>query len=83
MVNLHVMLESGYPHGKTYDTVVNSVWDQDYYNLRQYLGFLGGNTSTTIIDTSLYGDITIEITLAPSDCLMPSNPTGTLVFRFK
>ena len=42
------------------------------------VGFLGGNTSTTIIDTSLYGDITIEITLASSDCLMLSNPTGIL-----
>ena len=42
------------------------------------VGFLGGNNSTTIIDTSLYGDITIEITLASSDCLMLSNPTGIL-----
>ena len=69
---------AGYPHGNTNDTVGNSAWDQDYYTIRQWLGFLGGNTSTTIIDTSLYGDITIEITLAPSDVLMLSNPTGTL-----
>ena len=33
----------------------------------------------TIINTSLYGDITIEITLAPSDVFMLSNPTGTTV----
>ena len=46
--------------------------------MRQWFGILGGNTSTTIIDTSLYGDVTIEITLAPSDVLMLSNPTGTL-----
>ena len=70
---------AGYPHGNTNDTVGNSAWDQDYYTVRQWLGILGGNTSTTIIDTSLYGDITIEITLAPSDVLMLSNPTGTTV----
>jgi ABC-type multidrug transport system ATPase subunit len=38
-------------------------------------GLLGPNASTTIIDTSLYGDITIEITLAPSDVLMLSPTT--------
>ena len=32
-----------------------------------------------IIDTSLYGDITIEITLATSEVLMLSNPTGTTI----
>ena len=69
----------GYPAGNTNDTVTNSWADQDYYTIRQWLGILGGNTSTTIIDTSLYGDITIEITLAPSDVLMLSNPTGTTV----
>jgi hypothetical protein len=32
----------------------------------------------SIIDTSLYCDITIKLTLAPSDVLMLSNPIGTL-----
>ena len=39
----------------------------------------GGNASTSIIDTSLYGDITIEITLAPSDVLMLSPTTPALI----
>jgi hypothetical protein len=39
----------------------------------------GGNASTSIIDTSLYGDITIEVTLAPSDVLMLSPVTPALV----
>jgi hypothetical protein len=49
--------------------------DRDNYTIRQWLGILGGNASTSIIDTSLYGDITIEITLAPSDVLMLSPVT--------
>ncbi len=52
--------------------------DQDNYTIRQWLGILGGNASTSIIDTSLYGDIIIEITLAPSDVLMLSPTTPTL-----
>ncbi len=35
--------------------------DRDNYTIRQWLGILGGNASTSIIDISLYGDITIEI----------------------
>ena len=42
------------------------------------VGILGGNASTSIIDTSLYGDIVIEITLAPAGVLMLSPPVGTL-----
>ena len=45
-------------------TVDNSHLDQDLYTIRQWLGILGGNASTSIIDTSLYGDISIEITLS-------------------
>jgi hypothetical protein len=60
---------AGYPLGNTSDTATlyNGFADQDYYTIRQWLGILGGNASTSIIDTSLYGDFTIEITLAPSD----------------
>ena len=73
---------AGYPLGNK-DDANNSFADQDNYTIRQWLGILGGNASTSIIDTSLYGDITIEITLAPSDCLMlsaaPSSATYTIV----
>jgi hypothetical protein len=69
---------AGYPLGNTSDTTSNSFADQDTYTIRQWLGILGGNSSTSIIDTSLYGDITIEITLAPSDVLMLSPATPTL-----
>ena len=55
----------GYPAGNTNDSVTNSAWDQDHLTICQWLGILGGKTSTTIIDASLHGDITIEITLAP------------------
>ena len=63
---------AGFPLGTTSDTTSNGYLDQDIYTIRQWLGILGGNASTSIIDTSLYGDITIEITLAPSDVLMLS-----------
>jgi hypothetical protein len=63
---------AGYPLGNKDDTTYYSFADKDNYTIRQWLGILGGNASTSIIDTSLYGDITIEITLAPSDCLILS-----------
>jgi hypothetical protein len=58
--------------------ILVKVLDRDNYTIRQWLGILGGNASTSIIDTSLYGDITIEITLAPSDVLMLSPATPAL-----
>ena len=51
----------GYPAGNTLDTVTNTAYDQDYYTIRQWLGILGGNTSTTIIDTSLYGLVILPV----------------------
>ena len=69
---------AGYPLGCTSDTTSNGWADQDNYTIRQWLGILGGNASTSIIDTSIYGDITIEITLAPSDVLMLSPLTPAL-----
>jgi len=68
---------AGFPLGCTSDTSEGHL-DRDNYTIRQWLGILGGNASTSIIDTSLYGDITIEITLAPSDVLMLSPTTPTL-----
>ena len=67
----------GFPLGNTSDAN-NGHQDQDNYTIRTWLGLLGPNASTTIIDTILYGDITIEITLAPSDVLMLSPQTPTL-----
>ena len=69
---------AGFPSGCTSQTGDNSFLDQDTYTIRQWLGILGGNASTSIIDTSLYGDITIEISLAPAGVLMLSPPLGTL-----
>ena len=68
---------AGFPLGCTSDTSQGHL-DRDNYTIRQWLGILGGNASTSIIDTSLYGDITIEITLAPSDVLMLSPATPAL-----
>jgi hypothetical protein len=67
---------AGFPVGCNDQTVDNSFQDQDTYTIRQWLGILGGNASTSIIDTSLYGDITIEISLAPAGVLMLSPPLG-------
>ncbi len=69
---------AGFPVGCTSQNVDNSFRDEDSYTIRQWLGILGGNASTSIIDTSLYGDITIEITLAPAGVLMLSPPVGAL-----
>ena len=62
----------------TSQTIYNSYLDQDFNTIRRCLGILGRNASTSIIDTSLYGDITIELTLAPAGLLMLSPPVGTL-----
>ena len=64
---------TGFPLGNTLNTSDNtsrSFADQDNFTNRKWLGILGGNVSTSIIDTSLYGDITIEITLAPNEILL-------------
>jgi hypothetical protein len=53
---------AGFPVGCTSQGVDNSFRDEDSYTIRQWLGILGGNASTSIIDTSLYGEVTIEIT---------------------
>ena len=74
---------AGFPLGNSSDNTLtvgnyNGFGDQDNYTVRTWLGLLGPNASTTIIDTSLYGDITIEITLAPSDVIMLSPTTPAL-----
>jgi hypothetical protein len=75
-VNGRIQAYRGFPVGCTDQSTDNSFLDSDNYTIRNWLGFLGGNASTNIIDTSLYGDITIEITLAPSGILMLSPPIG-------
>jgi hypothetical protein len=75
-VNGRTQTYRGFPVGCTDQSTDNSFLDQDNYTIRNWLGFLGGNASTNIIDTSLYGDVTIELTLAPSGILMLSPPIG-------
>jgi hypothetical protein len=48
---------AGFPVGCSDQTVDNSYLDQDFYTIGQWLGILGGNASTSIIDTSLYGKV--------------------------
>ena len=47
--------------------------DRQEYCVRSWLSLLGGNASTNIIDTQMFGVITIELVLAPASILM----TGT------
>ena len=51
---------AGFPLGTTSDTN-NGHLDQDNYTVRTWLGLLGPNASTTIIDTSLYGKSDIAV----------------------
>jgi hypothetical protein len=77
-VNGRTQRYAGYPVGCTDQSVDNSHLDQEYYSIRNWLGLLGGNASTQIIDTSLYGSIIVEITLSQAGILMLSPPVGTL-----
>ena len=52
---------AGFPLGNTSDTTSNGWADQDNYTIRQWLGILGGNASTSIIDTSLYGKMILPL----------------------
>jgi hypothetical protein len=56
----------GYPVGLISDP--KSANDQDDYTIRNWLGFFQGSTS--IIDTSMFGQIDLELTLSPSGVLM-------------
>lgn len=78
-VNGAIQRCAGYPIGNTGETVGNTFKDKTEMSVRSWLGILGGNTSTSIIDTSLYGDITIEITLSPESCLILGGNVGTSV----
>ena len=61
----------GFPIGLIADP--KSANDQDDYTIRNWIGFFQGSTS--IIDTSMFGPIVIEITLAPSGVLGLGAPT--------
>ena len=63
-----VKRRAGYPLGRIADPATAN--DQDTYSVRNWLGLLGPNASTTIIDTSMLGQVDIEITLAPAGVLM-------------
>ena len=69
-----VKRRAGYPLGRTADPATAN--DQDQYSVRNWLGLLGPNASTTIIDTSMLGEVTIEISLAPSGVLMLGDTPG-------
>jgi hypothetical protein len=56
----------GYPIGLIANK--NSANDFDRYTIRNWLGFFQGSTS--IIDTQMFGDIQLEITMAQSGVLM-------------
>ena len=60
-VNGQVNRYAGFPLGNKDDTTYNSFADQDNYTIRQWLGILGGNASTSIIDTSLYGKMMLPL----------------------
>jgi hypothetical protein len=44
--------------------------DRQEYCVRSWLSLLGGNASTNIIDTQMFGIVTIELVLAPATILM-------------
>ncbi len=44
--------------------------DRQKYFIRSWIGPLGGNCSTNIIDSNILGIVSIELTLAPSSILM-------------
>ena len=46
---------AGFPIGCTNESNSGGHTDTDNYTIRTWLGLLGSNASTTIIDTSLYG----------------------------
>lgn len=48
--------------------------DRQTYVIRNWLGLLGGNASTTCIDTNLIGSVQIRITLAPATVLSLGGP---------
>jgi hypothetical protein len=63
----------GFPIGLISDP--KSANDQDDYTIRNWLGFFQGSTS--IIDTSMFGQIDLEITLAPAGVLgLGKSPTA-------
>ena len=63
-----VKRRAGYPIGLVANPATAN--DRDNYSVRNWLGLLGPNASTTIIDTSMLGQVDIEITLAPAGILM-------------
>ena len=64
----------GYPIGRIAEK--RSANDFDRYTIRNWLGFLQGSTS--IIDTQMFGDIQLEITMAQAGVLMLGAATEAL-----
>jgi hypothetical protein len=59
--NGHLQRYAGFPVGCIDQSNDTSYLDQDIYTIRQWLGILGGNASTSIIDTSLYGKVILPV----------------------
>ena len=67
----------GYPIGlwnandiNTDDKFDASARDADNYTIRNWLGLLSGGASTNVINTDMYGDLTIEISSDTASILM-------------
>lgn len=58
----------GYP-SVALAAVTDQAKDKGTYVIRNWLGLLGGNASTTCVDTNLIGTVQIRITLAPPSVL--------------
>lgn len=58
-----------YPSVTLANVATDAARDRQTYVIRNWLGLLGGNASTTCIDTNLIGSVQIRITLAPATIL--------------
>ena len=73
IVGSDIIERRGYSFAK-YDPINDAnndvLRDRQEYCVRSWLSLLGGNASTNIIDTQMFGVITIEMVLAPASILM-------------
>lgn len=60
----------GFPEVLDVDKTNDIGLDRQSYVIKNWLGLLGGNASTTCIDTNIIGTVQIRITLAPATCLI-------------
>lgn len=58
-----------YPPASAVGATDAAATDEGTYVIRNWLGLLGGNASTTCVDTNIIGTVQIRITLAPASVL--------------